>query len=229
MAWDNDLDPISPADIELVSEGAESIRELKRVILERFGTAFEGLEVAPDAGNYLLPLATAQVGLHSQRPAPSRPGQGWISTDTRSFYVSDNNFVWMLIARGGVPTAGVQAVIINANVIETVNTTSTVVFSYVVDSAVSIEDYALVELRIRARPTAETTWSTWYWQGVSGTADAIPGAPVYVHSAYARSQGAAQFRLLAELFRGTAGSTEVEVEFQATFVPVTPFDPDYGY
>jgi hypothetical protein len=109
VPWFDDIDPSRPQDTEFVSEGAMRFRELKRALIERLSTAFEGFpeDSTHQPGTKLLfPLATTMVGTEAQRPAvPIRQGQGWFSSDTNRLWIADRNLVWRLVA-GGDGTGG---------------------------------------------------------------------------------------------------------------------------
>lgn len=101
MAWLNELDNTEPTDLELVAEGAERFRELKRSLIERFGTMFRNFPgedpTRPDEA-MLFPVAGAEVGTEDQRPAtPEREGHVWFSTDSGRVYFGGRDGSWKLV------------------------------------------------------------------------------------------------------------------------------------
>jgi len=104
MPWFNEIDDTRPTDLEFVSEGAHRFRELKRALIERFGTAFADFpdEYSERAGEALLfSIAGSMVGTQAQRPTnPSREGHLWFSYDTGRFFVGNHNGQWQEIGSG---------------------------------------------------------------------------------------------------------------------------------
>lgn len=115
MPFDNDIDPTTPQDIESAAEGASRIRELKRGLIERLGTAFKGFPGEnPDRPGEakLFPIVSVQVGAEAERPSvPDREGMGWFSTDTGRLWVGDSEGQWRIVTSPFTDASGNVATI----------------------------------------------------------------------------------------------------------------------
>lgn len=110
MPWFDDIDPIRPQDTEFVSEGAMRFRELKRALIERLSTAYDGFpdDSTHQAGTPLLfPIASVMVGTDAQRPqVPTRQGHGWYSTDTGRLWIGNRDLQWQQVESGSATGGG---------------------------------------------------------------------------------------------------------------------------
>jgi hypothetical protein len=248
MAWNDEINPVTPPDTEFVSQGAARFRELKRALIERLSTSYLNLTVPypPREGEDLLfPIAGAMVGNEALRPAaPSREGHIWFSVDTGRLWVGNRDGQWQLISSGGGGGGGATPVpFVHGNTLiehdfgGSTGTVEVTLFS----EPESEPARDLRSIRFRVFPSY-TGWNGVYGYEL-GTLVQYPNPSGGLFRSYNLRQlrsvieGSNRLYKVFVDFQGTTDSPVVEIEIgwsfwasssSGTFPPVPP-EEDYSY